>query len=103
MPFEENINLKQKIHTLALGVSNAYLIEGDGLVLVDSGQLTKIDTFKKKLRKISIVPKDISLNFITHGHWDHISGNHEIKKVSSCKVAVHSSDKEWVERTTEVS
>ncbi len=91
--------MKQKIHTITLGVSNAYLIEGDGLVLVDSGQLTKIDKFLEKLREISIEPNDILLNFITHGHWDHISGTYEIKRISGCKVAVHSNDKEWVERT----
>lgn len=83
---------------IPLGAGNCYLIKGDDLVLVESGSLSKADEFLIALKKLHINPKDISLIFLTHGHWDHITGISEIKKVTGAKVAINHHEKEWVEK-----
>ncbi|MBI4020486.1 MAG: MBL fold metallo-hydrolase [Candidatus Aenigmarchaeota archaeon] len=34
----------------------------------------------------------------THGHWDHIQDNNEIKKAFGCRIACHRLDAEWLEK-----
>lgn len=90
--------METELHKIPLGAGNCYLIKGDGLVLVESGSLPKADEFLIALKKLHINPKDISLIFLTHGHWDHIAGVSEIKKVTGAKVAINHHEKEWVEK-----
>ena len=70
--------METELHKISLGAGNCNLTKGDGLVLVESGALPKADEFLMALKKLHINPKDISLIFLTHGHWDHIAGISEI-------------------------
>lgn len=79
------------IHTLHLGElrSNCYIIEtspgrcvavdigGDSRILIEFLRLKKLN-----LRKI----------LLTHGHYDHIGGVEEVRKVTGAEVYIHSSD-----------
>ena len=89
--------MKTEIHKIPLGAGNCYLLKGDGLILVEAGTFPKANGFLKALKKININPKDISLIFLTHGHWDHIAGVSEIKKITGAKVAINGHEKSWVE------
>jgi glyoxylase-like metal-dependent hydrolase (beta-lactamase superfamily II) len=76
---------------------NCYVIIGDGLILIDTGLprnskkiLTYIqDTLKRK-------PSEIKTIILTHFHIDHIGNVHELKMVSSAKVAIHEADADYI-------
>lgn len=88
-----------KIYTIHLGFDQCYLLQGDGLVLIDCGEPGKIEKFKKCLIKLKIDPKDINLIVATHGHWDHIGSAKEIKDLTGAKLAMHKNEKDWLEKS----
>lgn len=52
---------------------NSYILrEGKTLILIDTGFSSR--EIQKRMKKISIHPRDISAILITHEHWDHIRG-----------------------------
>jgi len=53
------------IHTLPLGVANAFILKDQGTVLVDCGPPKKVDAFIKQLSAARIEPQDIRLIIIT--------------------------------------
>jgi len=90
--------MKTKIHRLALGACNCYLIKEEGTILVDAGTPNQGKKFLKELKTLSINPRDISLILLTHGHWDHIGSTNELKRATGCKVAINQHEKDWVEQ-----
>lgn len=87
-----------KIHTIPLGGCNSYLIRDHGIILIDGGLPHKGKRILKLIRKAGVDPKNVGLLFLTHGHWDHISSVHAVKKETGCKIAINRHDKEWVEK-----
>jgi glyoxylase-like metal-dependent hydrolase (beta-lactamase superfamily II) len=49
------------------------------------------------LENIGITPEEISLMVLTHSHPDHIGSAPSIKARTGCKVAAHSTEKQWIE------
>ena len=78
------------IHTLALRMANAYLIEGEeSLTLVDSGppgQAARILAEVKRLRK------PLRLIFLTHAHFDHFGSAAQVRAHTGAPVAIHQAD-----------
>lgn len=75
-----------------------YLIYGTkGVCLIDSGVASSEQAIFDYLwatdRKIS----DISLIIQTHSHPDHIGASRTIKAETGCEVAVHPSERAWIE------
>jgi hydroxyacylglutathione hydrolase len=89
--------MKPRIHKLALGICNCYLIQEESILLVDAGPPRKEKIFLRKLKELSINPKDISLIFITHGHWDHIGSVSAIKRLTESRIAINSRERNCVE------
>jgi len=83
-----------KIHTINLGFDNCYLIQKDGIIMIDAGEPNKIEKFKKRLKRLNIKPEEIELIIITHGHWDHIGSAKEIKELTGAKLVMHEKAKE---------
>jgi len=54
--------------------SNIFLIKGKENILIDSGLEANAIFLKEQLKKIGLLPKDISFILFTHGHADHIGG-----------------------------
>lgn len=97
------------------GPTNLYLIQGDALILVDTGMPTNAAKLllynlfdhpvPEELRDLpddlsetelttglkvaGYSVKDIDLILITHGHWDHFLLGQRIKNMSSAKVLAH--------------
>ena len=90
--------MSAEIHRLPLGFTNCYLIRERGSILVDAGPPQKTDSLRKKLRVLSVNPKDVSLIVLTHAHRDHIGSLDEWKRMTGCKVAVNHREREWVEK-----
>jgi hydroxyacylglutathione hydrolase len=85
------------IHTLSLGVANAFILKDQGTVLVDCGPPKKADAFIKQLSTARIKPRDIQLIIITHGHWDHIGSAAQIKEITGAKILMHQKERKWLE------
>lgn len=85
------------IYPIPLGVDQCYIIQGEGVVMIDGGAPKKAKAFIKGIKKTSIKPEDIKLIILTHGHWDHIGSVSEIKKITGAKIAMHKREKDWLE------
>ena len=90
--------MKPVIHRVHLGKCNSYLIQEEGLILVDTGDPNKGKKFIKELNRLSIDPKSISLIVLTHGHHDHTGSVLEIKDMTEARLAINYREKEWVEK-----
>jgi len=51
------------------------------------------------MEKIGVKPEEIRLLLLTHGHFDHIGGAKEIKEITGAKIALHASEREWLEKS----
>jgi len=87
------------IYTIPLGVEHGYIIQGEGVVMIDGGAPNKAKAFIKGLKKTSIKPEEIKLIIITHGHWDHIGSAKDIKDITGAKIAMHKREKDWLEKS----
>ncbi len=91
--------MNTNIYPIQLGFDCCYLIQAEGIILIDGGAPGKVKDFEKKLEKISINPEDIQLIVITHGHWDHIASAKDIKELTGAKIAMHQNEKDWLEKS----
>ncbi|UCE95749.1 MAG: MBL fold metallo-hydrolase [Candidatus Bathyarchaeota archaeon] len=90
--------MSPKIFPISLGFNDCYLIQDDGIIMVDGGAPGKIDEFKASLTRLGFKPSDIELIIVTHGHIDHIGSLKDIKEFTGAKVAIHRLDKDCVEK-----
>lgn len=88
------------IYPIPLGFDTCYIIQGKGVIMIDSGAPKKVKDFVKDIEKISIKPEEIQLIVITHGHWDHIGSAKEIKEITGAKIAMHRREKDWLEKSS---
>ncbi len=80
-----------KIHSIKVGVSFCYLIEGDdGVVLVDAGSRGHEHRIIRRLRDLG--RKDLCLVFITHAHLDHYGSAAALRRLTGVPVGVHKAD-----------
>ncbi len=91
--------MKVKIHPVTLGVDHCYIIQGEGIIMIDGGVPKKVKSFMKAIERLTIRPEDITLIVLTHGHWDHIGSVRDIKDLTGAKVALHREEKEILERS----
>ena len=74
-----------------------YLISGVEICLIDTGVASSEEMIFDYVRSIDRKISDISRIILTHSHPDHIGATRPIKMETGCSVAVHPSEKEWVE------
>lgn len=76
------------IHTLSLGMSQAYLIEASGgLALVDCGMPRQEGVILRLLGRLG--RSDLKLIFLTHAHVDHAGSAAALKRLTGAPVAIH--------------
>ena len=63
-----------KITLIKLSESNAFLVQGQKAILVDTGTPKDVGKILKALRDAGLTPEDLSLIVLTHGHGDHAGG-----------------------------
>jgi len=67
------------IFPITLGFNDCYLIQDEGVMMIDGGALGEIGEFKKVIKNISMDPSDIKLLVVTHSHIDHIGSLNDIR------------------------
>ena len=70
-----------------------YLLEGDGLTLIDTGCVDAPERFiAPALKERGLDLKDVRLILNTHGHFDHAGGNAHVVASSACEVWLPAQD-----------
>ena len=83
---------------------NIYLVDCNGkLAMIDTGGGGGIPKVLKNIRHMGLDPGDLEVAFITHCHYDHIGGNHELKEATGCKIAAHEAEVEEIENLGKLS
>jgi glyoxylase-like metal-dependent hydrolase (beta-lactamase superfamily II) len=90
--------MKEKIHEIDLGFTRSYIIQGDAAVMIDTGMPGQAKKFTRALAGIPLAAQEIKLMIITHGHLDHIGSAAAFKEITGARIAMHSADKEWLEK-----
>jgi hydroxyacylglutathione hydrolase len=79
---------------------NTYLVRGERPILVDTGQPSDADKIKDALTAFGVLPTDLSLILITHGHYDHFGSAASLQALSKSPVAVPEQEAHWLESGT---
>jgi glyoxylase-like metal-dependent hydrolase (beta-lactamase superfamily II) len=82
-----------QIYPIRFGINKCYLIQDQGVIMVDGGPPNKSKTFQKFIKHLSIRPEDISLIVLTHGDPDHVGSARDIKMFTGANIAIHENDR----------
>ena len=85
------------VRVLPQGMVNVFLLEGDGLVLVDTGLRGGEKRILQALRGQGIDPKRIRLIVATHNHEDHIGALQAMRDATGAKTAMSVVDRDVME------
>lgn len=80
------------ITTIKLRLSNAYLIQGEQSILIDSGVANEAEAIETAVRQAGVDPHDIKLLLHTHLHSDHVGSSVALKKRFRWPLAYHPAD-----------
>ncbi len=76
------------VHSVRLGFSYSYVIEGDGgCVVVDTGPPRHERRILDRIR--SLGAKDLRLIFITHAHLDHYGSAAALRRLTGAPIGIH--------------
>ena len=79
------------------GRSNVFLLSNDhSCVLIDTSPLRKRDKLNRNLARLRI--KKLDLLLLTHTHFDHAANAKSIKETYGAPVAVHHSEKDFLQK-----
>ena len=73
-------------------LSRAYLIEGDSLVLVDTGMPWNARGILSYISSIGRRPEELEAILMTHSHPDHSGGAPPIRKLTGAAILAHAHD-----------
>ena len=80
------------VHIVPMGMSNSYLIEGDGLTLIDAGFPGKEAVVFGAIRELGHLPDQLKHLIFTHGHPDHIGSAAAIVRETGARTYLHPLD-----------
>lgn len=80
------------ITPIRLRLSNAYLVQGDRPILVDTGSPGDTPAILRALREHGVEPQDLALILHTHGHSDHCGSTADLRHLYPIPTAIHAAD-----------
>lgn len=80
------------ITTLHLKMSNAYLVQGEGAILVDSGVGSDEPKIRRALAAAGLEVRDLALLVHTHGHSDHAGSSASLQREMRGPLVIHQAD-----------
>jgi metallo-beta-lactamase class B len=63
-----------------------------GNILINTGLENSVPMIKSNIEKLGFRFSDIKILLATHGHYDHVGGMAEIKKLTGAKMMIHEND-----------
>ena len=85
--------MSTKIYTIRFGINRCYLIQDNGIIMIDGGPPNKSVAFQKYIAGIPLSPNDIRLIVLTHGDFDHVGSAPDIKLFTGAKISIHENDR----------
>lgn len=80
------------LYAVPLGPVNVFLIDSDGLTLIDTGFAKHAEKIMEAVQAIGRQPADIRHILVTHCHPDHAGGLAAIKQLSNAPAYMHPTD-----------
>lgn len=80
------------LYTIPLGPVNAFLIDSDGLTLIDTGYAKNTEKIMEAVQAIGRQPADIRHILVTHCHPDHAGGLAALKQRTNAPAYMHPTD-----------
>jgi glyoxylase-like metal-dependent hydrolase (beta-lactamase superfamily II) len=90
--------ITNRLYQISLGAVNAFLIDDDGLTLVDTGLPGSTANIFAALREDGKNPADIKRILLTHLHADHSGNAADIKRQTNARVYAHHTDASLLEQ-----
>jgi glyoxylase-like metal-dependent hydrolase (beta-lactamase superfamily II) len=84
--------ISSNIYQISLGWVNVFVIEDDGLTLIDTGTKGSLEKIFSAIKKGGKNPYDIKRIILTHAHPDHAGSAEEIKRMLRVPVMAHRED-----------
>jgi glyoxylase-like metal-dependent hydrolase (beta-lactamase superfamily II) len=84
--------ISSNIYQISLGWVNVFVIEDDGLTLIDTGTKGSLEKIFSAIKKGGKNPYDIKRIILTHAHPDHAGSAEEIKRMLRVPVMAHRDD-----------
>lgn len=72
-------------------------------VLIDTAYLPALEETERLIAQTGVTLDEVSLIINTHAHCDHIGGNAHIHKRSGCKIALHATDRYFVDQGNDMA
>lgn len=90
--------ISNKVFQISLGSVNVFLVDDDGLTLIDTGMKGSADKIFSAIKKGGKDPKNIKRIILTHAHPDHSGSAAEISKRMNIPVWIHALDADLVDK-----
>ena len=69
----------------------------EGIILINTGINDSVPAIRKNMEAAGLKFNDIKLLLATHGHWDHVAGMAEIKRLTGAQMYMHEADADMLE------
>jgi metallo-beta-lactamase class B len=69
----------------------------EGNILINTGVNDSVPGIRASIEKLGFKLEDTKLLLATHGHWDHVAGMAEIKRLTGARMLMHEDDAELLE------
>lgn len=84
--------ITDRLYQISLGSVNAFLLEGEGLTLIDTGVPGSTEKLLAAIRKGGKNPEDIRHIVLTHWHPDHAGNAAELQRRFKARVYAHAAE-----------
>lgn len=86
------------IYQVSLGFVNVFLIDQDGITVIDAGISGSERRIMAAVRELGKQPSDVRAVLLTHLHADHTGGALALKVATGAKIYMHPADAELFQR-----